>query len=288
MSTNKYNVDFSIFDKIDTADKAYFLGLFYADGYNNEKQGRIVIILQENDKKLLEVLSNTFFNNRPLYFLKKPTPKQIKKGNGDMQIINTGAMYCLTISSRNMSNKMKEYGAPHAKSLTIKFPYWLEENLWPHFIRGYFDGDGSCTKTKNRKNGRFDYRIGIISNDDFCKELNNVIGKYMDFQVKSHKHGKMYVSYIGGHRKVQKFLDWIYKDATIFLERKYERYLELQKENKLVKDKITYVQQDKQSGLWYGRLPSKYNRKTLGIGFKTKEEASDSIQQKIKELESVR
>jgi hypothetical protein len=33
----KYTINQNYFDKIDTEEKAYFLGFLYADGYNNEK-----------------------------------------------------------------------------------------------------------------------------------------------------------------------------------------------------------------------------------------------------------
>lgn len=41
------------FDKIDTENKAYFLGLLYADGSNSIKNGKISIALQARDKDIL-------------------------------------------------------------------------------------------------------------------------------------------------------------------------------------------------------------------------------------------
>ena len=32
---------------------------------------------------------------------------------------------------------------------------------------------------------------------------------------------------VGGNLQVRKILDWLYQDATIYLPRKYEKYLEL-------------------------------------------------------------
>jgi hypothetical protein len=36
----------------------------------------------------------------------------------------------------------------------------------------------------------------------------------------------------GGRFVTQIFLDWIYKDATIYLQRKYDKYLEIVEYNK--------------------------------------------------------
>lgn len=37
----KYTINEKYFEKVDTPEKAYILGLLYADGYNSEKTGRI-------------------------------------------------------------------------------------------------------------------------------------------------------------------------------------------------------------------------------------------------------
>ena len=50
--SRKYDVDDAYFDIIDTQDKAYFLGLLYADGCNYENQGVIKIDIIQDDKEL--------------------------------------------------------------------------------------------------------------------------------------------------------------------------------------------------------------------------------------------
>lgn len=64
------NINDSFFEKIDTEEKAYFLGLFYADGCNyiNGNASRVALSLQEDDKKILEIFNNFIYPNedRPL------------------------------------------------------------------------------------------------------------------------------------------------------------------------------------------------------------------------------
>ena len=49
----KYNLDEHYFDKIDTPNKAYILGLLFADGNNSLVKSTIRISLQESDKDIL-------------------------------------------------------------------------------------------------------------------------------------------------------------------------------------------------------------------------------------------
>ena len=51
----KINKNF--FNKIDTEEKAYFLGFLYADGYNNTDRNSVALSLKEDDKEILEKYS---------------------------------------------------------------------------------------------------------------------------------------------------------------------------------------------------------------------------------------
>ena len=68
MSVSKriYSLNEYSFDIIDSKEKAYVLGLFFADGYNSEKEGKIKITLLEQDKDILEKAKKVFETNRPL------------------------------------------------------------------------------------------------------------------------------------------------------------------------------------------------------------------------------
>ena len=68
MSVSKriYSLNEYSFDIIDSKEKAYVLGLFFADGYNSEKEGKIKITLLEQAKDILEKAEKVFETNRPL------------------------------------------------------------------------------------------------------------------------------------------------------------------------------------------------------------------------------
>ena len=56
----KYNIDETFFDVIDTEEKAYFLGLLYADGCNATNRNAVILSLKEDDKEILEKIKQSF------------------------------------------------------------------------------------------------------------------------------------------------------------------------------------------------------------------------------------
>ena len=94
-----------------------------------------------------------------------------------------------------------------------------------HFIRGYFDGDGSITV------GPKDFNFKICGTSEFLTTLISIMNENLDFEYKQklykrHKDSKnTYGISFGGKYKSFAFINWLYKDSTVFLERKYEKYL---------------------------------------------------------------
>ena len=123
-----------------------------------------------------------------------------------------------------MCRTLEKHGMTPNKSLTLSFPD-ISENLLPHFIRGVFDGDGSIYKHKD--NG---YTLTITSTNDFCMSLKNIVEEKLNihcgiYDAQNH-NGITKVFTISGRIQTKKFLDWIYRDAELFLERKYNRYVQ--------------------------------------------------------------
>ena len=68
----KYTVDDSFFDVIDTQNKAYILGLLYADGCNYEDNNLIKIdLVQEDQDPLLKVKEAMKFSGDLKYYEQK-------------------------------------------------------------------------------------------------------------------------------------------------------------------------------------------------------------------------
>ena len=111
-------------------EKAYILGLLWADGYNDGK-GKISISLQERDVDILKKIKKEIETDIPLNYRNFSNYRQGWKNQ-----------YRLFINSKYMSEKLNSYGMHPNKSLDAIYPDWIDEQLYPHFIRGYCDGDG--------------------------------------------------------------------------------------------------------------------------------------------------
>lgn len=207
----KYELNEKYFDNVDTEDKAYFLGFLFADGYNNIKKKAVCLSLKEDDKDILLKLNNLIQPTKPLFYI-------------DMSPINRGYensknQYRLTISSVYMSDKLASIGCGSNKTNSLYFPNYLKDSLIHHFVRGYFDGDGSVS------NG-ITPRVDIISTISFLGALQTILKNQLDFNITKLNRRRKDVEnevrslQISGFNQCIKFKEWLYKDATIFLERK--------------------------------------------------------------------
>ena len=114
--------------------------------------------------------------------------------------------------------------------MTLQFPKWLEKNLYSHFIRGYFDGDG-CITYRIRK-AASQLQTTIISTENMCNSIIDIIFNECNINAHIYDVGHELCNdiiktlSIYGNIQCKKFLDYIYRDADLKLERKYKRYID--------------------------------------------------------------
>ena len=213
----QYKINESYFDNIDTQNKAYILGFLYADGCNFPKKSTISMSLEERDKNILEIMCNEMNNEHPLEFI-----NYSNKHDFGYTYKN---QYRMLMFSSHMCKALQLHGMTPNKSLTLSFPD-IREDLLPHFIRGYFDGDGSITQGKRDTN----FTLTITSTNDFCENLKNIVQNNVGINCHiynaSNNNGITKVFTTTGRLQVKALLDWLYKDADMYLERKYNRYIQ--------------------------------------------------------------
>lgn len=219
----KYFFKETYFDIIDTEEKAYFLGFLYADGNNYSPTGCIQLKIQENDVEILNRFSTILSNNEKLPI------RRVKRKEGKDQV-------CLKLSSKYMSSILYNKGLIDAKSLILTFPDTsiVPEELQSHFIRGYFDGDGCINIYKTTGN------FTITGTKEFLITLQDILIKELKlnktkFTITKNINNLVY----GGNRQIVKIREWLYKDATIYLERKYKKFQDIKQIRKfreLIKD----------------------------------------------------
>lgn len=212
-SRRKYEIDTSYFEKVDTEDKAYFLGLLYADGNLATSEYSVSISLQEKDKDILET-----FREKMNYSNTLKLVSYRKKGYQDQ--------YKLHFCNRKMYKDLIKLGCIPAKSLILKFPSTeiVPDFLLSHFIRGYFDGDGCVFVTPEKRGG-----IIILGTEEFLSDMNSVLQKEcgMKDRKPTKTQSRAYEYECRSKPEVKIFEEYIYRDATIFLKRKKEKFNEL-------------------------------------------------------------
>ncbi len=197
-----YHPNETIFDEIDTEEKAYLLGFIWADGYNNEENSLIRMELQSGDKDMVLALAKFFY---PEEYLEK--------------VKETSDSNYFTVNSPKLSKRLSELGCHQAKSLNVKYPEWISENLEKHFIRGYFDGDGSISQSQGN------YHLSFIGSYDFILHLKSRVLHLTKIDLgKISASSSVYVVAISGNNKIYDFANWMYSGSKIYLKRKYKRY----------------------------------------------------------------
>lgn len=205
----KYYLNQNYFDEIDTPNKAYILGFWYSDGCNCKKYNYLKLELKKTDQEILEKIRKEMNLGKPVYKSKKPNAS----GNYTASI---------RIYSTHMCEMMEKWGCGERKTFSLKFPKWMQKELVPHFLRGCFDGDGFVSDYSIHKGARCsltgfeDFILGVVT---FLSERFKL--NYKIYDTDSEKI-KDFV--LCNKADVKIFLDYIYKDADLYLERKYNKY----------------------------------------------------------------
>ena len=197
------------FENIDTEEKAYWLGFLYADGYISSNEDKIELCLAEKDFHHLEKFKD---------FIGLPNKICYRAAN---------KAYRYSFRSASCKQNLIKQGCIPKKSLILQFP--TEEQvpnyLLRHFLRGYFDGDGWFTNTESC------FEAGFISSSAFIESFLEKIEDFIDVKIDSkikdvHRENgaKRYSFY--SKPDVTAFLDFLYLDSNIYLDRKYEHYLD--------------------------------------------------------------
>ena len=210
MQTHIENEDF--FHIIDTEEKAYLLGFMISDGYiikecGTRKHSPIVgLTLQSQDKYILEYMKKLIgVNNKITEYCR---------------IKNNGVFYenSLCISSKQISEDLAQYGVVPRKSHIIKFPYNIDKKFYSHLIRGIFDGDGCISNQL----------ITFYGNESLVNSIKDILQTVLNINnVKTIKRIGCYSFTFSAKKDVFNFYNYIYKDATIYLTRKKEKFEKL-------------------------------------------------------------
>ena len=206
---NNPNMKEHFFQEINEEAKAYFLGLLISDGNvfkdNTGRQASISITLDLKDEYMLEKFKEVLQANTSVGH----------DGRGCGQI---------AVRSNIMAEDLAKYGVVPRKSYNTYLPL-ISKEMMPHLIRGIFDGDGSIMAKPNLSNdghNRFLHSISFCGTHQLMEDISNYILENLGIKtaVYDYKDRNLSELKIQNIDNIAKFGYWIYRNSTIFLNRK--------------------------------------------------------------------
>lgn len=197
----------AFFERIDAEPKAYVLGLFTADGCNRGNAACISLI----DRDVIDKVAAAVGYDGPI------GTQQSRGRSGHIQ-------HRLSLCSGRMCEDLSRLGCPPRKTFVTAFPTSeiVPTPLLPHYIRGVFDGDGTLYHTTNG------WHMGVAGTIELLGPMLEIIREETRiFAGGVYKHGNIHYLKVPGARNCKRVLDWLYRDATIYLDRKHARYREM-------------------------------------------------------------
>lgn len=203
------------FNEIDNEQKAYWLGFIWADGHVAQKAPWTVIV-QIKDIEHLQQFANAIGYTGEI---------KTVKGSG----FNSEAIHGrLVICRKTMCDVLNKLGRNNEN---MSIPN-ISKKLIPHFIRGYFDGDGSVYETTstvtNKYGSKYKYRnleVQIIGHKPYLEQIEkhfNDVG--ITCTYKNSKTDYMKYLKIDGGRNHRALYEYMYNDSTISLARKKDKW----------------------------------------------------------------
>ena len=230
LKKSPYFCNYHYFDTIDTEEKAYWLGFLTADGWISKStttgSGVVGIELQYGDIGHLKKFNKSICGNYQVtdrWRTCSLSPYKDKKNHTCV----------IRVFSLIMYKSLENLGFSNNKSYDFTIPE-LRKDLIRHYLRGHFDGNGCLCFTNKSFHINFTTASKRLNNDIASilksKNFNFIESNYInEFDTSVYR--------IDIHRKADKlcFLDWIYQDSNIYLDRKYKKYLKI---------KNTYIERD--------------------------------------------
>tara|TARA_Y100000310_G_scaffold229710_1_gene232138 strand:- start:625 stop:1440 length:816 start_codon:yes stop_codon:yes gene_type:complete len=196
---NRYNLDERYFSTIDTAEKAYLLGILASDGHVSATN---YIALQMTDPDpILLFVKETGYTGDIHRIAEAVTPQGWSRS----------VTYRINFSSKQMATDLARYGLQGRKTETLDFV--LAGSLQWAFILGYFDGDGGVYENSGRSGGV----VNIVGTEAFVTSLSMELGYG---RVYPHPTAEAWYWRITGRKGFERFYDLIYQQENLGLQRK--------------------------------------------------------------------
>lgn len=136
------------------------------------------------------------------------------------------------IASKHLWETLNNYGCIPRKSLTLQFPdesIFKDKSLIRHFIRGYWDGDGTLgIYTSKVKEYIYDRAVcSVLGTEHVLSRISHFLRfpkNIVNAGSELHPCKAFKLSYVTKEAFAVSYI--LYSRSTVYMERKYEKYLE--------------------------------------------------------------
>ena len=205
---NKYkniNLNENYFEKIDSNDKAYFLGFMLTDGNVSLNENIIRLSLSSKDEEILNIFKE-------------------KTGNENKICIREDEKHSertFQLRSKKWKDDLAKYGVVPQKTFISEMPV-LSTDMMPHLIRSMIDGDGWISFNS--------HQIGFCGNEKTVNQLKEYLVKTLNvYDAKIiHASENLWQVTWASQTDIEKIGNYIYQNKdNCFLSRKYNNFLQI-------------------------------------------------------------
>jgi hypothetical protein len=205
-----------MFDLIDTEEKAYWLGFIIADGSVRKHKGGslyLKLALSSKDKNHLEKFKKFLKSDNKISTYKVGNSQTSEKIYETCEF-QTG--------KKEITSTLEQYGIVPSKSFSIEFPD-VSEELVRHLIRGIWDGDGSVLYRANNKKypNNFSPEVQLCGNKYILDSVQNIFEQKLGIIPSKLSTVSSIFLFRKNTRPAKKIIEYLYKDSSIYLDRKY-------------------------------------------------------------------
>lgn len=217
---------------------SYYLGLLLADG-GFTKCSRNTISLKMIDQDIVIGFKEALKSNGKVTII----PPSI--GQIDNRVISCKMKYMVTITHPQIIADLKSLGLSVDNRKFLLQDKRIKTN---HYLRGYLDGDG-CIYTRIPKGKNFK-RIEVIyvGTLDMLNDLSLYFQETLGLSVqkirKDNRTDKIFLLRLGKKSSLL-LCEWLYGNATIYLSRKKDKYIEVLNHDKLRQLQANFLDCDK-------------------------------------------
>lgn len=216
------------FKNIESEIQAYLLGFFAADGHIEKRK--------DYDSYTLRVGVQTDDAHILMLYAKYLTDNQVS-----ISASETKGQVTIAITSKEIGEDLLKLGYDNRKTYTCHKVPPIPKEYMHHFIRGFFDGDGSIIVNRRIADKRLSgYNKSCVftgHNKDLLKDVISQIGltkgEYKFTEKKPHSRevkgnlatfGTNWIVNISNRQSLIKVYNYLYKDANFYFKRKKDKF----------------------------------------------------------------